>query len=111
MTLALEAMPVPLVEAEMGTIRVKGSRVTLDVIIESFKAGESPEEILSDFPTLSLPDIYATVTYYLNHKPEVEEYLTQRAARAAEVRKKIEDRWPTGDLQEKLLARRAAREK
>ena len=60
--------------------------------VEVFNTGATPEEIAQDFPVLRLDDIYAVITYYLRHRDEVETYLEQRRAQAAEVRRKIEER-------------------
>ncbi len=77
---------VPLTVTANGTIRIKGSRVTLDSVIHHFKLGATPEEIALKFPTLALVDIYATITYYLSRKNEVEEYLKEQDIVAEETR-------------------------
>jgi len=102
------AQTVPLTVAEGGTIRFTGSRVSLDVVLHRYQQGESPEEIHEGFPTLNLADIYAAISYYLNHREEVEEYLRQQAIKAEEVRRMIEAsplHLDTTGLREKLQAR------
>ena len=54
-----ETISTPLVVTEEGTIRVKGSRVSLDSIIHHFKLGATAEQIVqistrAPFPKLSL---------------------------------------------------------
>lgn len=39
--------------------------------------GYSPEEIQAQLPTLSLKDVYATITYYLYNRTEVHNYLSR----------------------------------
>jgi uncharacterized protein (DUF433 family) len=95
----------PLTMKEDGTIRITGSRVTLDSIIHHFKIGSTAEEIAQKFPSLKLADIYATITYYLNHQEKVEEYLQGQEAEAEKVRAFIEARQDTVDLRKRLLAR------
>ncbi len=51
MTLTLQADPVPLRIDEHGTIRVGSSRLTLDVLIEEYEGGASPEAIVQAFDT------------------------------------------------------------
>lgn len=98
--------PVPLSEAEEGrVIRVAGTRVTLDTLIGAFKRGATPEEIAQDYPAVALADVYAVITYYLRHRPDVEEYLEQRAREHAELRREIEGRPEYRELRERLLAR------
>jgi uncharacterized protein (DUF433 family) len=83
-----QAMPLRLMED--GTIRVANSRVTLDSVVHHYKLGASAEQIAQKFPTLDLADVYAAITYYLNHEETIEEYLRQQEAEADEVQKKIE---------------------
>jgi uncharacterized protein (DUF433 family) len=100
--------PVPLAEGEDGTIRVTGSRVTLDCIVHHFQQGSTAEQIQESFPSLALRDIYAAITYYLQHPQAVEAYLRRQDAEAAEVRRTIEAARDTSDLRERLRQRRTA---
>lgn len=105
-----ETINVPLTVTEHGTIRVKGSRVSLDSIVHHFKLGATAEQIVQSFPSLSLGDVYSSIAYYLTHRPEVEEYLQQQEtegdalqaqlesnpnyqAEVAELRSRILGRW------------------
>lgn len=80
-----EADPLPLVDDGMGGMRFQNSRVSLDAVIESYLDGMSPEAIAKAFDTLQLADIYAVIAYYLRHRSEVDDYLSQRATLAASV--------------------------
>jgi uncharacterized protein (DUF433 family) len=86
-------------------VRVVGSRVTLDTIVAAFDDGASAEEIMLDFPSLHLADIYAIIAYYLTHESEVEAYLHERERQAEEVRKMVQARFDQRGLRERLLAR------
>jgi uncharacterized protein (DUF433 family) len=97
--------PIPLSTDSDGAIRVAGTRVTLDTVIDTFMTGASPEEIAQDFPVLRLDDVYAVLTYYLRHREEVDVYLRDRRARAKAVRNDIEARSPQAGLRDLLLAR------
>jgi uncharacterized protein (DUF433 family) len=94
---------------EGGVIRVVGTRVRLDTVIGAFHDGCCPEEIRLKYPTLSLPDIYAVITYYLWHREEVDAYLEERTRIAEEVRRETEAKFPPEGIRERLLARRAAK--
>jgi len=100
---------VPLTTWEDGSIRIKGSRVTLDSIIHSYKLGETPEQISDSFPPVSLASIYAAITYYLTHTAEVEEYLREREMEGDEVQQRIESdpdyQTRKNLMRERLLAR------
>ena len=63
------------VEQREGQYFLRGSRVSLDSIVYGFVDGESPETIQENFPTLTLEQIYGTITFYLAHRSAIEEYL------------------------------------
>ena len=108
MTLAIEALPVPLHVDETGTVRVGGFRLTLDTVIHRFNGGDSPEVIAHCFPPAELADVYTVIGYYLRHRPAIDEYLRRREHDAVELRRKIEAEFPSEGLRERLLARREA---
>ena len=56
-------------------IRIKGTRVGIEVVIEKFLEGASPEEIQRHHPHLTLKQIYATITYYLFNREEIDAYI------------------------------------
>jgi uncharacterized protein (DUF433 family) len=95
---------------ETGTVRVGGTRVTLDSLVWAFEEGASAEEIVSTYPSLQLADVYSAIGYYLKHRDEIQAYLKQREEEAEELRRKVEARWPSNGLRERLLARRAERD-
>ena len=81
---------VPLTLTENGTIRITGSRVTLESVVYQYQQGNSAEAIFESFPALKLADIHAVISYYLNHRDQVNEYLHDQEQRALTVRKDIE---------------------
>jgi uncharacterized protein (DUF433 family) len=109
MSLLLHPDPIPLRRDETGAIRVGQTRVLLELLIEAFQQGASPETIVQWFENLRLADVYAVISFYLNHQAEVEEYLRQREAMAAEVRRKIEASQPNRPGYFKELQERQAR--
>lgn len=57
-------------------IRIKGSRIGIEHILEDYLGGESPERIHQAYRhSLSLEEIYATITYFLHHRAKIEGYL------------------------------------
>ena len=97
---------VPLALDQAGVLRVTGTRVSLDSIIYAFDEGATPEEIAQAFPTLDLAAIYSVIGYYLQNRAEVKQYLEQRKAQRAEVKKEIEAKFNPHGLRERLLARK-----
>jgi uncharacterized protein (DUF433 family) len=74
----------PLILVNDGTIRMTGSRVSLEVIFREFKQGATAEQLLEDFPSLTLRDIYGAIYYYLDNTEAVEDYMRQQEDSAAE---------------------------
>lgn len=111
MTTLDKIQELPLRLTEDGTIRVANSRVSLDSVVHHYKLGASAEQIAQKFPALDLADVYAAITYYLNHEEIVEEYLRQQEAAGEEVQKKIESdpqyQKNSADLRALLLARKS----
>jgi uncharacterized protein (DUF433 family) len=105
MTSVAAMEPIPLSTAADGSIRIAGTRVTLDTVIDTFLTGASPEEIAQDFPVLQLDDVYAVLTYYLRHREKVDAYLRERRSRAEAMRREIEAHSAQTGLRARLLAR------
>src|SRR4051794_38547514 len=84
-TSALSSDPLPMKQDLDGVLRVGGTRVTLDVVVEAFDEGATPEEIVQQYPTLHL--VYVVVAYMLRHRPEVDTYLQGRRTQAATLRR------------------------
>ena len=85
-----ETITVPFAVTEHGTIRIMGSRVSLDSIVHHFKLGATAEQIVQSFPSLSLGDVYSTIAYYLTHRPEVEEYLQRQETESDALQTQLE---------------------
>lgn len=107
---AFELPPLPLREDEHGIIRVSGSRVTLDSVVTLFDRGATAEEIAQCFPSLSLGDLYAVLSYVVVRRADVETYLTRRHREDDEAREDADRRSPPTGLRARLLARRNAGE-
>jgi len=56
-------------------IRIKGTRVGIETVLDDYLGGASPEEIAARYRTLTLEQVYATITYYLRRQEEIDKYL------------------------------------
>jgi uncharacterized protein (DUF433 family) len=63
MSLIIIDTPIPLKTDVDGVVRVGNTRVTLDTVIIAFKEGATAEEIVSQYPSLLLADVYAVIGY------------------------------------------------
>ncbi|MPZ18491.1 MAG: DUF433 domain-containing protein [Luteitalea sp.] len=98
--------PVPIHTDPHGVIRVGGTRVTLDTLVAAFHAGATPEEIVQQYPSVTLADAYSVIAYYLRHQAEIRAYITVRQQQAAQVREGNERRFDASGIRDRLLARR-----
>lgn len=73
-----------------GDIRLKGTRVGIETVLEDFFNGSGPEEIAIRYRSLTLEQVYATITYYLHNRERIDAYMqawrdyTDRASEEAD---------------------------
>jgi uncharacterized protein (DUF433 family) len=104
------SLPIPIYEDPPGVFRVGKSRVLLELVIRAFQRGQTPEGIVQSFDTLSLPDVYAVVSYYLANPATINTYLATCDQKAEAMRQKLEAAGMTGRIgKEELLARARAK--
>lgn len=104
-----ETVHLPLKLDDLGVIRISGTRVTLDTLIDFYHQGETPEDLHEGFPTIPLADIYAVIAYYLAHQEDIDAYLRRRSAEAEHIRREWEGR-SSPPTKAELLARHNARQ-
>ncbi len=86
-----------------GKPRIAGHRIrVMDIVLWHNKLGWSPDEIVSQVPELTLADVYAALTYYWDHKKEIEAEIRH----AEEVEAKARPRHPS-KLMGKLETKRS----
>ena len=83
---------VPLTLWKDGTIRVKNTRLLIDMIVLAHNRGECPEEIYESFPSdvYTVADVYTIIAYYLKNKAKIDKYLAEREKEAEEYWAKVE---------------------
>ncbi len=101
-----ETLAIPLKESEDGVIRVGHTRVRLETVVYAFNEGYTAEEIVSQYPSLTLSDVYAVIAYYLGNRPSVDEYIAERAEEAQKIRHEIESKPGYQAFRQQLLKRR-----
>jgi uncharacterized protein (DUF433 family) len=100
--------PIPLEQDADGVMRVRGTRITLDTVFEAFREGATAEEIVQQYPAISLADVYQVIGYCLRHSSEIEAYLSQRRAAGRTMREHNESTWAPEGIRDRLLTRRRA---
>ena len=55
-----------------GKPRIAGSLIRVqDIVVWHEVHGLSPDEIVSQFPSITLADVYAALTYYYDHRDDI----------------------------------------
>jgi uncharacterized protein (DUF433 family) len=106
MAISIVTKPVPLRADAAGVLRVGNTRVSLDSVIAAFNEGATPEEIVQQYDALALADVYAVISYYLEHESEIDSYLAERRTQRERLRQEIEARHDPHGIRARLLARR-----
>ncbi len=101
-----QTIALPFATDAHGVVKIGGSRVTLDTVVRAFVRGATAEEIAQQYPSISLADVYATISYYLQHRTEVERYLEKRGKQAKAVREQNQQRFDQSGIRERLMARK-----
>lgn len=83
-------LSIPMRMDEHGSIRISGTRVTLDTVIAYHRQGHSPEAIHERFDVLPVDDLYAVIAYYLAHREALDSYLARREEEGLRLRREIE---------------------
>jgi len=73
--------------------------------------GATPEEIVLNYTTLSLADVYQVVAYYLKNKDKVDSYLERVRIEETEARALTEARWNQVGIRERLLSRQRQKQR
>lgn len=67
-----------------GGWRLSGTRVSLDSIVHAYAEGRIPEAIVTEFPSLTLEQVYGAIAFYLRHRAIIDKYLADQNQRWAE---------------------------
>ncbi len=72
-----------------GKPRIAGHRIRVeDIVIWHEKMGLSPDEIVSQYPTITLADVYAALAYYHDHFEEIRQQIQEDEEFAREMQLK-----------------------
>jgi uncharacterized protein (DUF433 family) len=72
-----------------GKPRIAGHRIRVeDVVIWHERMGLSPDEIMSQYPTITLADVYAALAYYHDHFDEIRQQMREDEAFARDMQSK-----------------------
>jgi uncharacterized protein (DUF433 family) len=103
---AAKSEPIPIIADAHGVLRVGETRVSLATVVEAFREGATPEEIVLRYPSLDLADVYSVIGYFLHHRAEVEAYLAEQRRQSEAVRAENEARFDPIGVRDRLIKRR-----
>jgi uncharacterized protein (DUF433 family) len=55
-----------------GRLRVNGTRITVNQLVVWYRQGYTPEEIVDQYPHLTLAQVYTALAYYHANREEIE---------------------------------------
>jgi len=106
---------VPLQTMPDGTIRIAGSRVSLDSLVYNYCQGATAEEIVFRFPGLRLADVHSCIAYYLNHQEDVDKYLAERERSSSNLFQRLstdpQQQQGIREMRDRIKAREAERQR
>ncbi len=73
------------------------------VAIAKIVHGQSPEEIAADY-NLSLPQVYAALAYYYEHKDEMDAMIQQRHELSKKIKEKLSNAYPSQLISQEIPA-------
>jgi hypothetical protein len=75
-------------------------------VVAAFREGAAAEEIVQQYPSLDLADVYSVIGYYLRSRAEVDAYLSGRQEQRERVKARNEEQSDPQGIRARLAARR-----
>ena len=104
----IEEEGVPLDVWDDGSVRVGGTRLSLQVVVTAYNLGEPIAQIADDYGQMPHDVIAAVIGYYLRHRETVDEYVQEGERIAEETWAKIMDLPGQAEFMERMRNRVAA---
>ena len=86
-----------------GRSCIAGHRIRVqDIVVLHEMHGMAPKEILEQYPSITLADVYAALAYYHDHQEEIQEEFHKAEQWAERIRAEIPSKIPP-EIREKFL--------
>lgn len=72
-----------------GKPHIKGTRVTVADVVLWTEQGMSPDELVTEFPQLSLADVYAALAYYHDNRESIDQQIDESQQFASALRSNV----------------------
>ncbi len=74
-----------------GKPRVAHTRITVSDIVIWTEQGQSPNEIVADYPQLSLADVHSALAYYYSNQAAIDRQIQDSEAFAENLKHQLEE--------------------
>lgn len=71
---------------------IAGTRISVDFIARLLQAGDEPADICASYPHLSPAAVYDAISFYFDHKDEIDRLIEESTLEAVAERHGLEDR-------------------
>lgn len=71
-------------------IRIKGTRINLEVVVRATQEGLTPDQIAQDYSPLTLEQLHAVLAYYHRNRDSVDEYMRRQESEYKKAKRKHE---------------------
>ena len=68
---------------------ITGTGVRVRILVEYWRAGTPPEELLQAFPQLTLAQVFDALSYYQDHQPEIHALIAQNRVDPARLHESV----------------------
>jgi uncharacterized protein (DUF433 family) len=68
---------------------IKGTGISVRTIVERTRLRDTPEQIVDDYPYLTLAQVYDALSYYHGHPQEIEQYIIENKAALCKTPKNV----------------------
>ncbi len=76
---------------------IAGTRISVSDIVIWSEQGQSPDEIVNDFPHLTLSDVHAALAFYYANQLDIDQQIRDSEKAAEEWKRKLEDTASTNE--------------
>jgi uncharacterized protein (DUF433 family) len=56
---------------------IRGTRFPVTTIVQSYRRGQSVEEILHEYPQLAPEEVHDALSFYYDHRPEIDRLIAE----------------------------------
>ncbi|MEX0716877.1 MAG: DUF433 domain-containing protein [Planctomycetaceae bacterium] len=94
-----------IVRTSQGGLRIAGTRVGLESVVYAWRGGETPEQTVANYPTLSVEQVHGALAFYFRNREAIDRYMLDLEVLFEKLRSESEEQ--NREFRERLLQRAA----